>query len=196
MILNPNIFPNLNSNLLDLKKPQEQVEKAFCYRTMNIVLNFHCSNKLFYWFQPSASNFKSLSQSLEQLFLIVGQNNFVNKIPCLSRRERFQKENQYTGTPSTIVCRRWRSWLPEIEWKEKNRHLCRNVGRISFIDFEPCGRSRFSLRPQWKWQSTVSCHSKNRAYFKGPFIYYVSTFWEFLDPLPPYVSIFLALEIS
>ena len=119
MILNPNIFPNLNSNLLDLKKPQEQVEKAFCYRTMNIVLNFHCSNKLFYWFQPSASNFKSLSQSLEQLFLIVGQNNFVNKIPCLSRRERFQKENQYTGTPSTIVCRRWRSWLPEIEWKEK-----------------------------------------------------------------------------
>ena len=84
-------------------------------------------------------------------------------IGFLSRWERFQRENQYTGTPSTIVCHRWRSWLPEIEWKEKNRHLCRNVGRISFIDFEPCGRSSFCLRPQWKWQSTVSCHSKNRA---------------------------------
>ena len=30
---------------------------------------------------PSASNFKSFSQALEQLFLIVGQNNFVKKIP-------------------------------------------------------------------------------------------------------------------
>ena len=33
---------------------------------------------------PSASNFKSFSQSLEQFFLTVGQNNFGNKIPLLS----------------------------------------------------------------------------------------------------------------
>ena len=31
--------------------------------------------------QPSFSNFKSISRSLETFFLTVGQNNFVNKIP-------------------------------------------------------------------------------------------------------------------
>ena len=31
---------------------------------------------------------------------------------------------------------------------------------------------------------------------KGPFIYNVSTFLRFLDPLPPYVSMFLVLKIS
>ena len=30
---------------------------------------------------PSASNFKSFSQSLEHFFLTAGQNNFDNKIP-------------------------------------------------------------------------------------------------------------------
>ena len=33
--------------------------------------------------RPSASNFKSFSQSLEHFFLTVGQNNYVNKIPSL-----------------------------------------------------------------------------------------------------------------
>ena len=31
---------------------------------------------------------------------------------------------------------------------------------------------------------------------KGPFIYYVTTFLGFLDPPPPYVSMFLVLKIS
>ena len=31
--------------------------------------------------QPSASNFKSFSQSQKQFFLTVGQNNFGNKMP-------------------------------------------------------------------------------------------------------------------
>ena len=35
--------------------------------------------------QPSSSNFKSFSQSLEQFFLTVGQNNFGNEIPFLIR---------------------------------------------------------------------------------------------------------------
>ena len=34
--------------------------------------------------EPSASNFKSFSRSLEQFFLTVGQNNFGNKIPFLT----------------------------------------------------------------------------------------------------------------
>ena len=33
-------------------------------------------------------------------------------------------------------------------------------------------------------------------YYKGPFIYYVITFLGFLDPPPPYVSMFLVLRIS
>ena len=50
-----------------------------------IVLTFHCSSGLknFENSQPSASNFKSFSRSLEQFFLTVGQNNFGNKIPIL-----------------------------------------------------------------------------------------------------------------
>ena len=35
--------------------------------------------------KPSASNFKSFSRSLEHFFLTVGQNNFGNKIPFVSR---------------------------------------------------------------------------------------------------------------
>ena len=34
--------------------------------------------------QPSASNFKCFSQSVEQFFLTVGQSNFGNKIPFFS----------------------------------------------------------------------------------------------------------------
>ena len=42
-----------------------------------------CSNdlKIFANSWSSASNFKTFSQSLEQFFLTVGQNNFGNKIP-------------------------------------------------------------------------------------------------------------------
>ena len=39
--------------------------------------------------QPSASNFKSFSRSLEQFFLAVGQNNFGNKIPFPSPTKVF-----------------------------------------------------------------------------------------------------------
>ena len=39
--------------------------------------------KIFANSQPSASNFRSFSQSLEQFFLTVGQNNFGKKIPFL-----------------------------------------------------------------------------------------------------------------
>ena len=39
--------------------------------------------KVFANSQPSTSNFKSFSRSLEQCFLTVGQNNFRNKIPFL-----------------------------------------------------------------------------------------------------------------
>ena len=47
----------------------------------------NCSSdlKIFANSQPSSSNFKSFSRSLEQFFLTVGQNNFGNEIPFLIR---------------------------------------------------------------------------------------------------------------
>ena len=87
------------SNLLDIRNLQEQVKKAFCYQKLFCPLS-SCQEFLIHYFcpftvwincssdlktfansQPSASNFKSFSRSLEQFFLTVGQNNFGNKIP-------------------------------------------------------------------------------------------------------------------
>ena len=77
------------SNLLALRNLQEQVKKAFCYQKLfwpfTVWINCSSDLKNFANSRPSASNFQSFSQSLEQFFLIVGQNNFGNKIPipCL-----------------------------------------------------------------------------------------------------------------
>jgi hypothetical protein len=48
-------------------------------------LLINCSSDLknFANSQPSASNFKSFSRSVEQFFLTVGKNNYGNKIPGL-----------------------------------------------------------------------------------------------------------------
>ena len=80
------IFSNLNSNcsnLLDMRNLQEQVKKAFCYQNLfwPFTVWINCSNDLknFANSRPSASNFKSFSQT--NFFLTVGQNNFANKIP-------------------------------------------------------------------------------------------------------------------
>ena len=91
MFLNPNIFSNLKSNfsnLYDMRNLQEQVKAAFCYQKLfwPFITWINCSSDLknFANSQPSSSNFKSFSQSLEHIFfLTVGQNNFGNKIPFL-----------------------------------------------------------------------------------------------------------------
>ena len=87
MFLNSDDFFNLKSNcsnLLDMRNLQEQVKKAFCYQKLfwpfTVSINFSSDLKHFANSRPSASNFKSFSQSLEQLFLTLGQNNFDNKI--------------------------------------------------------------------------------------------------------------------
>ena len=75
------------SNLLDLRHLQEQVKKAFCYQKLfwPFTVQTNCSNDLNFFAnsQPSVSNFKSFSWSIGQFFLtvLVGQNNFDNKIP-------------------------------------------------------------------------------------------------------------------
>ena len=71
-----------------MRNLQEQVKKAFYYqklfRTFTVRTNCSCDLKIFANSRPSASNFKTLSRSLEQFFLTIGQNNFCNKIPILT----------------------------------------------------------------------------------------------------------------
>ena len=67
---------------------KHELQKTFCYQTLFWPFTFriNCSSylKIFANSRPSASNFKSFSQSLEHFFLTVGQKNFGNKIPFLS----------------------------------------------------------------------------------------------------------------
>ena len=49
----------------------------------------------------------------------------------------------------------------------------------------------------WSWDVTSKSHHILFGQTSvGPFIYYVSTFLGYLDPLPPYISMFLVLKIS
>ena len=73
MFLNPNFFPNLNSNfsnLLDMRNLLEQVKKAFCYQKLfwrlTVWINLSSDVKKFA---------KSFSRSLEHFFFTVSQNN-------------------------------------------------------------------------------------------------------------------------
>ena len=70
---------------MDLRNLQEQVKNAFYSKNCTNFSQINCFTdlKMFANYRPSASNFKSFSWSLEQFFLIVGQNNFGNKIPFL-----------------------------------------------------------------------------------------------------------------
>ena len=102
MFLNPNSFSNLNyncSSLLDIRNLQEQVKKAICYQKLfwPFTVWTNCSTNANS--QPSASDFKFFSQSLEQFFLTLGQNNLGNKIPFLAYflafKLRYVKASRY-----------------------------------------------------------------------------------------------------
>ena len=93
-------FSNLNSdcsNLFDMRKLQEQDKKAFCYQKLfwpfTVWINCSSDLKKFENSRPSASNFKSFSQSLNQFFLTVGQNNFGNKIPLITKLTQILSQN-------------------------------------------------------------------------------------------------------
>ena len=66
--------------------------------------------------RPSASNFKSFSQSQEQFFLAVGQNNFGNKIPLLKVQSEKNVSHLCDGESDQIwdfqkaVQERWQYW--------------------------------------------------------------------------------------
>ena len=61
------------------------------FSPFSVWINCSCDPKTFA--NSSASNFKSFSRSLEQIFLTFGQNNFGNKIP-LCRVRRCNKNSQ------------------------------------------------------------------------------------------------------
>ena len=69
----------MNSNCSDFLN-QEQVKKAFCYQKLfwpfTVRINCSIDLKIFANSQPSASNFKSFSQALEQFFLQKGLLTF------------------------------------------------------------------------------------------------------------------------
>ena len=66
------------SNFLDVRNLQEQFTKASCHQKLfspfTVWIDCYSDLKNFASARPSASNFKSFSPSLEQFFLIVGQN--------------------------------------------------------------------------------------------------------------------------
>ena len=93
IFINPNHFFQFEfcPNLLDMRNLQEQVKKAFCYQKLSwhftVWINCFSDLKKCANSQPSASNFKSVSRSLQKYFLIVGHNNFGNKIPlCIWKK--------------------------------------------------------------------------------------------------------------
>ena len=87
----PIIFSNLNSNCSNLlyiwETSRNKLKKNYVTKNCSELSLFKqivlVISKTFANSQPSASNFKSFSWSLEQCFLTVGQKNYGNKIPAL-----------------------------------------------------------------------------------------------------------------
>ena len=107
-------FSNLNdncSNSLIMRNLQEQVKKAFCYQKLfwHFTVWINCFNdlKIFANSQPSASNFKSFTRSLEQFLLTEDQNNFGNKIPWLLSKfflDFLNNYNPFNFHVRTVCC--------------------------------------------------------------------------------------------
>ena len=95
---------NCSDDVLGMRNLQEQVKKAFSYQKLFWPFTFwiNCSShlKIFENSWPSALNFKRFSRSLEQFFLKVGQNNFVNKIPIyiFSAEHGFFQDSDFVVT--------------------------------------------------------------------------------------------------
>jgi hypothetical protein len=107
--------------LFHFSRSEEQVKKAFCYQILfwSFTVWINCSSDLknFENYRPSASNFKSFSQSLEQFFLTVGQNNFGNKI-LFSNVAAMHQQNIFSNSNwiLEIICLRLEK-CPEIpQW--------------------------------------------------------------------------------
>ena len=84
-------------------------------------INCFSDLKIFANSRPSASNFKSFSQSLEHFFLTVGQNNFGNKIPIISICSSYGMDSKAELEIARSECVQWHlrtcsiSWIMSIE---------------------------------------------------------------------------------
>ena len=87
-----------------MRNLQEQVKKHSVTKNCYDLSLFNCSSDLknFANSRPSASNFKSFSQPLDQFFLTAGQNNFGNKIPFLLTL--YEYHQSFLETPNFINC--------------------------------------------------------------------------------------------
>ena len=124
-----------------MRNLQEQVKKAFCYQQLFwpliVWINCSCDLKFFSNSWLSASNFKSLSRSLEHFFLTVDQNNFGNKIPLFYCNDLlhciFAKSDQVKG-----FCPLWTNamWFLKIllDWKSVLQE-----GQFHFLSFSVVG---------------------------------------------------------
>ena len=115
------------SNLLGMRNLQEQVKKAFCYQKLfwpfTVWINCSSDIKIFANSQPSASNFKSFSRSLEQFFLPVVQNNFGYKIQFFLFRSKSADCHKQAKT----IWNEFGSHRESVKWR-----IARKV-RIIFI---------------------------------------------------------------
>ena len=125
------------SNLLYLRNLQEQVKKAFCYQKVfwPFTVRTNCSKHVLKHFansRLSASIFKSFSQSLEQCFLTVGQNNFGNKIPFLSSKKRHNPFHFFIlFWPTGVDGWSWAKASHFIATKRRWFHLTLSMPRIT-----------------------------------------------------------------
>ena len=82
-------------------------------------ISINCSSDLKYFAnsRPSASNLKSFSQSLEQFFLTVSQNNFGNKIPFVIK-EKIKVNLKTSRTQNWDIWRTLKTFV--CIWAAKN----------------------------------------------------------------------------
>ena len=106
---------------MNLRNLQEKVVLTFTVR-----INWSSDLKNFANSRPSVSNFKFFSRSLEQFFLTVGQNNFGNKIPLISKlicnKSKCQKYEwmiNNTNVPFKATKVMIRFWIVNIEFCSK-----------------------------------------------------------------------------
>ena len=181
----PIIFYDLNyncSNLLDMRNLQEQVKKAFCYQKLfwpfTVWINCSSDLKNFANSRPSASNFKSFSQSLEQFFLTVGQNNFGNKIPFL-----WIRKEMFLGSKGNTVSEWDAGWAVVVSDNRTKKCIRIQTGGGRG---PPVSTGRFSLVPLYSkktiyiemtfrnglWNHVIRCLLPSSGLWTGEFSYW------------------------
>ena len=91
-----------------MRNLQEQNRNEFCYQKLfqpsTVLINWSSDLKNFANSQPSASNLKCFSWSLDQFLFTVDQSNFWNKIPFWSAADPISKSlSSIMGLTATLL---------------------------------------------------------------------------------------------